>query len=347
MEVVINKIGVRVTDLIEQSNKLTNLIINGNKENIVTSTASKSGSGVLFININSGIPGTYSTVCWTMTNKGIGFSKKFRLQNNVFNSTIVTKMKNNYNRIFKFKASNYLISQINLGDLYLEVKNVKNESINELISNDIILKISPYSTTMEYADKILPKLINKMLDIGLNFFLNSLSDMFVIDSNNTMVNSNSSKLIDFDFLPQEYFILNNIEKNIIKDYNIDQLNEFIFSKFGIKLNLNIEYLSTILENLVNNENLNFGDPQVLIAKIVNLFLQQSASIDNPFKLPSSSTIQASGLKLEFNNDKRQYRIYDYTFPMKPGKYFMVVIVKGIESKRTKVFSVDASVFSVY
>jgi len=327
---------------------MTNLVINGNRENIFTSTASKSGSGILYININSGMPGIYCIVCWTMTNKGIGYSKNFRLENKVFNTSIVSKISSNYFKIFKFKANNYLTSQINLGDLYLDVKNSKNENINDINSGDIILKISPYSTMVEYADRIMPKLVNKILEIGLNFFVGSLSDMFVIVSNFTrVVNNTSFNVSDFEKIPQEFFILGENEKNMLKNYNMDQLNDFILNRFGIKLNFNIQYLSTLVENLVNNEKINSGDPQVLISKVINLFLEQTASIDNPLKLPSFNTIQASGLKCEYISDKMQYKLYDYTFPIKPGKYFMVVTVKGIESKRTKVFSVQASVLSVY
>jgi len=327
---------------------MTNLVINGNRENIFTSTASKSGSGILYINVNSGIPGIYCIVCWTLTNKGIGFSKNFRLENKIYNTTIVSKINNNYQKIFKFKANNYLTSQINLGDLYLDIKNVKNETIDDINSGDIMLKISPYSTIMEYADRILPKIVHKILDIGLNFFLRSLSDMFVIVSNFTrVVNNTHINVSDLEKIPQEFFILSEKEKNILKNYDMDQLNDFIVNKFGIKLNFNIQYLSTLIENLVNNEQINSGDPQVLISKVVNLFLEQTASIDNPLKLRSFNTIQASGLKSEYVNDKRQYKLYDYTFPIKPGKYFMVVTVKGIQSKRTKVFSVEASVLSVY
>jgi hypothetical protein len=113
------------------------------------------------------------------------------------------------------------------------------------------------------------------------------------------------------------------------------------------LNFNIQYLSTLLENLVNNDQLNSGDPNVLISKVVNLLLQQSATIDNPFKLGNIPKITAKGIQLEFLKDKKQYKISNYTFQMKPGKYIMVMRVRGIESKRTKVFSVEASIFSVF
>ena len=321
------------------------MTVNGNRENKFTSTSSKSGRGVAYFNINSGIPGKYNIVCWTKTLIGIGYSKEFTLVNNIFDVKITSKIHKTYNKIFKFKASKYLISQINLGDIEIKASNISNSIIDDLIDKDIILQISPYTKIMEYANKILPKIINKILDIGLNFFLKSLSDMYVIPSNSTLLNKTVS-LRNLQSEPIKSFQLSNDEKNRIKDYNMDQLNDFVFSKFGIKFNFNMQYLSTIIENLVNNDNLNSGDPQILIAKTVSLFLQQSGAIDNPFKLPPIQTISSTGIKIKYNNVTNTYKVYNYSFPIKPGKFVMTVRVKGIESVRSRVFEVQASVLSV-
>ena len=109
--------------------------------------------------------------------------------------------------------------------------------------------------------------------------------------------------------------------------------------------MNVGYISNIVENIVNNEQLNSNDPNVMTAKIVNLFLQQSQAINNPFKIPPITTIRAEGLKIEEKGNT--YRIYNYTFSIKPGKYLMMIKVRGIESHRTKAFIVGASLFSVY
>jgi hypothetical protein len=86
---------------------------------------------------------------------------------------------------------------------------------------------------MEYTDKFLPQMTKKILDLGLNFYFRSLSDMFVFP-NATDQNSTISKLRQLEQSPQDKFILSEIEKNKIKDYDMDQLNDFIYNKFGSK-----------------------------------------------------------------------------------------------------------------
>ena len=66
--------------------------------------------------------------------------------------------------------------------------------------------------------------------------------------------------------------------------------KFLINK--VRIYLNFGYISNIVENLVNNNQLNSNDPQVMIAKIVNLFLQQSQAIDNPYKVSPINTIKA-------------------------------------------------------
>ena len=73
---------------------------------------------------------------------------------------------------------------------------------------------------MEYADKILPYLINKILDIRLNFFLNISSNMYVIPSNSTLLNKTKTLRI-LQNVPINSFQLSNDKINIIKDYNMN------------------------------------------------------------------------------------------------------------------------------
>ena len=102
------------------------------------------------------------------------------------------------------------------------------------------------------------------------------------------------------------------------------------------------YLSTIIENLVYNDNLNSGDPLILIAKTFSLFLQQSGAIDNPFKLPPIQTISSSGIKIKYNDVTNTYKVYNYSFPTKPGKFIIIVRVNGKESERSFVFETQES-----
>ena len=66
----------------------------------------------------------------TRTILGIRYSKQFTFVNNILHVKIASKIDKTYYKIFKFKAYNYLISQINLGDIDIKAS-ISNSAIDE------------------------------------------------------------------------------------------------------------------------------------------------------------------------------------------------------------------------
>ena len=208
---------------------MTNLLVNNNNINIFTSSSSKTGSGIANFVINSGTPGFYNVMCWTLTNQGVGYSQPFELTNSVFNVTIKTKTQKEYSKDFKFKAAQYLPTPVNFGNITIDVRTLLNDTITGIKGLEVSLEIIPYTNNVEYAEKILPVLVNKMLEYGINYFMISMSDMFITPSSEFKNISESKDIKNISF------VLTDEEKKQIKNYGVNELSNFIFSKFGGKI----------------------------------------------------------------------------------------------------------------
>ena len=208
---------------------MANLIVNNDKKIIFISSSSNTGSGIINFIINSGIPGYYNVLCWTLTNQGIGYSQPFNLTNTVFNVTILNKTKTKYFKTFKLKAQIFLSTPINFEDIFIDVRTISNKTIRGINDFEISLEIAPYSSTMEYTDKIFPILIKNILGIGINFFLTSNSEMFIIPTYDL-----KNKVI-VKYMNTTSYVLSDEEILQIKDYDVNQLSNFIYDKFGGKI----------------------------------------------------------------------------------------------------------------